>query len=159
MSLLYKSLRVGRYGKPFWIFKIRTLTEAGTGYAEKENYTRYGKLLRTLKIDELPQLLNVLRGQMALVGPRPEEQSTIDAIPEDVRETILSVKPGLTSPASIYFSDEEKLLQEAHDPSRLYWTAIKPMKMFLDVWYVKNKSVLLDLAILWGTLRKLITKK
>ena len=101
---------------------------------------------------------NILKGDLAVVGPRAEEERTSDIIPKSAKDIILSVKPGLTSPASIHFIDEEKILQEALEPGKVYWTAVKPMKIMLDVWYVQHKSFLLDLAIIWGTIKAIIKK-
>lgn len=161
MSVIYRSKRVGRYGKPFDMLKFRTLKDGSDGamFADGSTYTRFGKFLRATKLDELPQIINILKGQMTWVGPRAEEQRTIDLLPTHVKDIILSVKPGLTSPASIHFTDEEKILQESVEPGKMYWVAIKPMKMVLDVWYVQHKSFLLDVALLWESLRFLITKK
>lgn len=156
MSVFYKSLRVGQYGKTFLMYKFRTLEETADHFANGQTYTRWGRFLRKTKLDELPQLWNVLKGEMTWVGPRPEEDRTLISIPKHIRDIQLSVKPGLTSLASIHFADEEKLLQEFSDPSRIYWSAVKPMKFLLDVFYVQHQSFLLDLAILWGTVRRLL---
>jgi lipopolysaccharide/colanic/teichoic acid biosynthesis glycosyltransferase len=93
---------------------------------------------------------------MSLVGPRPEELRTIELVPAHIKESILSVKPGMTSLSSVYFFDEERILQESSDPFKDFWEKIKPMKMTLDVFYAKNKGIVLDLAILWMTFKQII---
>ncbi len=157
--MLYKSLRVGKEGKKFWMYKLRTLQDnfdKTNSFAKEESYTKWGHTLRKYKIDELPALINVLKGNMSLVGPRPDEVRTIDLLPEEIKKIILSVKPGLTSMASVYFVDEEEVLKEGEDTFRDYWTRIKPSKVLLDVFYIKNKSWLLDLAIFWATLKQIM---
>lgn len=125
-------------------------------FTNGDTYTRFGKFLRMTKLDELPQLWNVLRGDLALVGPRAEEERTSQIIPQHLRDIILSVKPGITSPASIHFYDEEKTLQASKDPTGVYWTTVKPMKLLLDVWYVQHRGFLLDLSLIWTTLRTIV---
>lgn len=127
-------------------------------FAEKYSYTRFGKFLRKYKLDELPQLWNILKGDMVVVGPRPEEKRTLEIIPGEITQTILSVKPGLTSPASLHFYDEEKILQESKNKDLDFWVKIKPMKILLDTWYVQNKNWMLDLGLIWATLKKIILK-
>ena len=159
-SFIYRSERVGKNGRLFSAYKIRTLKEGvekASSFAEQSQYLRFGRFLRKCKLDELPQLINVLKGEMSLVGPRPEETRAIEIIPEEVRKILLSAKPGLTSLASLYFYDEEKLLQEVgEDKYRNYWTKVKPAKILLDTFYVRNKCLLLDLAVLWMTFKKVI---
>ena len=159
MSILYKQARVGKNGKLFTLYKLRTLKPTDRKFAQPEEYTRFGHTLRKYKIDELPQLWNVLKGDMCIIGPRPDVQAAYDIMPEHARNTILSVKPGLTSLASIHFHDEEKLLQEAgEDKYKTYYTRIKPAKVLLDTFYIQNKCLLLNIAILYMT-AKLIVKK
>ena len=128
-----------------------------TSFAEKEHYTKHGRFLRKLKFDELLQLFNVLKGEMTLVGPRPDFQETYDVMPDYAKKTILSVKPGCTSLSSIHFFNEEKLLQEAgEDKYKNYYTKVKPAKILLDTFYIQNKCILLDVAILYMTAKKVI---
>ena len=158
-QFLYRSERIGLHGKKFSLLKFRTLKEDFLGnYTTEQSYTKFGKFLRKTKLDELPQILAVLRGQMSLVGPRPELPETIGLIPKDIRKILLSVKPGLTSLSSIHFADEEKLIQQGLDNTYDYYARIKPAKILLDVFYVQNKCLPLNLAILWMTL-KLVIKK
>ena len=129
-----------------------------TSFASGEHYTRFGKFLRKTKIDEFVQLVNVLKGEMSLVGPRPDFQEAYDIMPDYAKKTILSVKPGCTSLSSIHFADEEKLLQEAGEEKyRNYYTKIKPAKILLDTFYIQNKCFLLDIAVLWLTFKKVIS--
>lgn len=159
-SWLYRSERVGKNGKIFSAYKFKTLkdgTDKHSSFAKEEQYLKWGKFLRKYKLDELGQLINVLKGDMNLVGPRPELIEHIHLIPLDIRMRVLSVKPGLTSLASTHFFDEEKILQRGTNHHLDYWTKIRPMKLLLDVYYVQHRSFLLDLAIIWETI-KLIFK-
>lgn len=159
MGLFYRSERIGKNGKPFSLYKIKTLkdgTDKTSSFAQADQYLWYGKFLRKTKLDELPQLINLVRGQIGLVGPRSEEARNINILPEEVRGLLLSVKPGLTSLASVFFFNEEELLQQAQDPTETYWTTIKPGKILLDTFYIENKCWSLDLVIIWLTIKKII---
>lgn len=150
---IYRSERVGKNGRRFSLYKIRTLREDFEGkYATEQGYTHWGKFLRKTKLDELPQVVNWLRGDIALVGPRPENVEAVSLIPKDLRKTLLSVKPGLTSLSSIHFHDEERLIQQGGDNAYDYYTRIKPMKILLDVFYIQNRDIFLKSWILWRTL-------
>jgi len=162
MSIIYKSRRIGKNEKEFWMYKFKTLkdgTDQQSEYESKdERYTFGGKFLRKFKLDELPQLWNLIKGDMWVVGPRPEEKKEIDILPEHIRKVILSVKPGLTSLSSIYFFNEEDILKLSEEPQKDFWTKIKPMKIMLDVFYVNNKCLSLDLWIVWQTFKQLIKR-
>lgn len=152
-SWIYRSERIGRNGRRFSLYKFRTLKEDFFGnYATEQGYTKFGRFLRKTKLDELPQILNWIKRDINIVGPRPELPETIDLIPKDIRKIILSKRPGLTSLASIHFADEEFLLQQSKDSAVDYYEKVKPMKLLLDVFYVQNKSFLLDLWIIWRTI-------
>lgn len=154
MSFFYKSHRIGKNGKPFVMYKIRTLKEnvdIGNSFANEEQYTRFGRILRKTKIDELPQLWNILKGDLRLVGPRAEEEKTLEVLPVDIREKLLSVKPGLTSLASIHFFDEGQILEKSADPHYDYWVKVKPTKIVLDFFYIDNRNLLLDAWIVLKT--------
>lgn len=158
-SFIYRSDRVGKGGKIFSAYKIRTLKEGidkTSSFAQEDQYLRFGKFLRKYKLDELPQVFNILKGEMSLVGPRPEEVRAINLLPTEIKEILTSVRPGLTSLSSIHFFDEERLLQQSGDLHRAYWTEVKPLKIFLDVFYVQHRSWLLDLTVLWLTLKRII---
>ena len=155
---IYRSERIGKNGKPFSLLKIRTIkVGTRTSFAEEQHYTKYGRFLRKIKADELPQIINILKGDMAWFGPRANFQEFWDIAPEHIKKKILSVKPGLLSPASLYFHDEEKLLQGYEDKYKTYYTVVQPMKFALDSFYIEHRCVLLNLALIWITI-KVLTK-
>ena len=153
---IYRSERVGKNGKLFSAYKIRTLKEGidkTSSFAQANQYLKYGKFLRKTKLDELPQIFNVLKREMNIVGVRPEELRSIRLIPRELRTILLSRKPGLTSLASLHFIDEEFILSHSRDQAKDYFEKIKPAKLVLDAFYVQNKCFLLDLAIIWMTVK------
>ena len=159
--VLYRGRRVGYQGKPFLMLKFRTMVanaEKLGGPSTPDNdprITRVGRILRRYKIDELPQLINVLRGEMSLVGPRPEVQHYVDMYTQEER-AILSVRPGITDWASLWNSDEGAFLAGADDPERAYLEQIRPTKLRLQLHYVRTQSLLTDLRILVLTLATVI---
>jgi lipopolysaccharide/colanic/teichoic acid biosynthesis glycosyltransferase len=154
---LFRQVRVGREGAEFEILKFRSMRTGMAGSAitagGDPRVTRVGRALRTTKLDELPQLVNVLRGEMSLVGPRPELPRFVALWPGDVRREVLSVRPGLTDPASIRFRREEELLAASDDPERTYVEELMPAKLALYVDYVRSRSLVGDLRLLAETLR------
>lgn len=157
MSIFYRARRIGKHGRPFWMLKFRTLKEGSDISAfPKDSYTFCGRFLRKYRIDELPQLLNILKGDMALFGVRPQEERTIAIYPEHIRDRLLSRKPGLISPASIFFYDEERILRYSENPAEDYWTKIYPIKLSLDFFYMENRSVLMNLALIWSVAKLFI---
>jgi lipopolysaccharide/colanic/teichoic acid biosynthesis glycosyltransferase len=153
--VIFRQTRIGLEGRPFTLLKFRTMTTGqehlGTVSTSVDpRITPIGRWLRKLKIDELPQLLNVLRGDMALVGPRPEVAEYVERLGPD-RETVLSVRPGITALSSIKFRDEEALLGAAADPVSLNDEYVYPLKTRLNVWYVRHLSFGLDMLCLAGT--------
>lgn len=162
--VLYRGLRVGRRGMPFRMCKFRTMAVnadqiGGPSTAgDDPRLTRAGRLLRKYKLDELPQLFNVLIGEMSLVGPRPEVQQYVDMYTPEER-VILTVKPGITDWASLWNSDEGALLAGSTDPERTYLEEIRPTKLRLQLEYVRRQSVLTDLTILGQTLVALVFRK
>jgi lipopolysaccharide/colanic/teichoic acid biosynthesis glycosyltransferase len=114
-----------------------------------------GRILRRLKIDELPQLVNVLRGEMSIVGPRPEDPRYVALYTEEQRR-VLMVKPGITSPAAVAYRDEERLMSDAADVEALYISEFLPRKLQLDLNYVDGRSFWLDLSVLVKTALRLI---
>jgi lipopolysaccharide/colanic/teichoic acid biosynthesis glycosyltransferase len=155
--------RVGKRGSMFRILKFRTMcVNAEKGgqitVGHDARVTRLGHTLRRLKLDELPQLINVLRGEMSLVGPRPEVPRYVACYPEDVRKTVLSVSPGLTDWASIEFRDENAILGRARDPERAYIEEILPVKLDYYVRYVRQRSFLMDLRIVLITMHAVFIK-
>ncbi|WP_051298338.1 sugar transferase [Arthrobacter castelli] len=159
-SGLFSQSRVGRHGELFQLLKIRTMrntplitTTVTTGADSR--ITRSGAVMRKLKIDELPQLINVLRGDMSLVGPRPDVPGFADTL-DDADRRILSVRPGITGPATIAFRHEEQLLNVADDPERYNREVIWPEKVRLNCEYVDNHSLLSDIRFLSETLRSVL---
>lgn len=155
--IFYRGSRMGKGGKPFNILKFRTMYERPESYAgpsvtaeDDTRITPIGKFLRDSKLNEIPQLWNVLTGQMSLVGPRPEAYEIALEWPAEMREVITSVRPGITSPASIVYRSEEKLLSEA-DVLETYFKSILPSKLRLDMLYVRSRSILTDLDVLFWT--------
>lgn len=160
-SGLFFQERIGRSGRPFRIAKIRSMREGSTLWdvttADDPRVTRVGRLIRQWKLDELPQLLNVILGQMSLVGPRPEVPEIVDRFRDSFR-IILLVRPGLTGPATLEFIDEEQTLSLADDPIDYYRRHILPRKIALNVRYVTDYSLRRDYQILIRTGISLLSK-
>jgi lipopolysaccharide/colanic/teichoic acid biosynthesis glycosyltransferase len=156
--VFFRQVRVGRGGRPFLIFKFRTMAHgrvrAGPEITvgEDARITRVGAFLRRTKIDELPQLIDVLRGTMSLVGPRPEVPRYVAYYPPAVRDKVLSVRPGITDWASLRYRDENALLAQAADPEREYLEVVLPSKLRHAVEYVETASLANDLKVLGLTL-------
>jgi lipopolysaccharide/colanic/teichoic acid biosynthesis glycosyltransferase len=162
--VLYRGRRIGRGGCVFKILKFRTMREdaaddAGPGVTAQDDprITPLGRWLRDTKLNELPQLWNVLIGEMSLVGPRPEDPQIAKAWPAEIRREILSVRPGITSPASIVYRDEEKLLRSATVMDD-YLKVVLPDKLRLDQLYVRHHTFLSDLDIIFWTLIVLLPR-
>lgn len=151
---LFRQQRVGRHGRPFGIYKFRTMRVGAEAAGPQitvgtdARITRAGARLRRAKLDELPQFLNVLRGDMSVVGPRPEVPRYVALYPPDVRKTVLSVRPGITALASIAFRDESTLLAHSADPERTYVEQILPAKLGHAQRYVRSRNLWLDLRII-----------
>ena len=159
--VFFRQERVGRFGVPFRIHKFRTMRVTdGTGplvtASHDARITRVGRWLRRTKLDELPQLIDVLNGDMSLVGPRPEVPRYMALYAEPVRQQILSLRPGITDRAAIEFRDEERLLAAAADPERAYVEQVMPIKQRYYLDYVAQRSLAGDLRILWDTARALV---
>ena len=159
--LLFTEARVGLGGRPFRILKFRTMrVNQGGLFVTGRNdprITTWGRLLRTTKMDELPQLINVIRGEMSIVGPRPEIPRYVEAYTPDQRR-VLEVRPGLTDPATIAFMWEEQLLA-AKDPSvrdRYYVEEILPKKLSMNLEYIERASLTYDLRLVARTLRVIL---
>lgn len=155
--VIFRQERVGLDGKTFEILKFRTMRAGAVGSqvtaGGDPRITRSGRWLRSTKVDELPQLVNVLRGEMSLVGPRPEVPKYVDQWPEEARRLVLSVRPGITDPASIEFRREAEELAAVEDPERHYVDVILPRKVALYSQYVRTQSFRGDLRIIGDTLR------
>lgn len=154
--VLFTQERVGLHGRLFRIHKFRTMTAGAPGLAvtsaADSRVTPVGGVLRKTKLDELPQLWDVLRGEMSLVGPRPEVPTYVAQWPADLRDLILSVRPGITDPASVRSRNEQDELAAAPDPERHYVTQILPEKARMYADYVRTRSFTGDLGVLWRTL-------
>jgi len=158
MSLIYKSKRVGKDGKIFQMLKFRTLTNGSDNhiFTDSQSYTRFGKFLRKYKLDELPQIINVIKGDMRIFGYRPEEPRTFVILPSEMRNELIKYRPGIIDLSSLYFFNEEKLLQMSGNSQLTYWIKIKPLKFVLQMFYIENRSWALNLAILWIFIKKLL---
>lgn len=154
--VFFKGRRVGLMGRPFSMIKFRTMVVdaerlGGSSTPEDDpRITRVGKTLRRYKLDELPQLWNVLIGEMSFVGPRPQVQWAVDLYTEEERE-ILRVRPGITDDASVRFANEAEILKGSKDPDKDYIEKIHPEKMRLSLEYVRNRSFSGDLSIIART--------
>jgi len=160
--VFYRGPRAGKDGKPFGILKFRTMYECASSYQGPrvtaqgdKRITPLGQWLRDTKLNELPQLWNVLVGEMTMVGPRPEDVEIARTWPSEVRREILSVRPGITSPTSILYRDEEKMLGSG-DVMDHYLNIVLPEKLRLDQLYVRNHSFLADLDVIFWTLIALL---
>jgi len=158
---MFRQRRVGRHGRPFDIYKFRTMVihpdhGCQLTVGRDPRITRAGRVLRRTKLDELPQLLNVLAGTMSLVGPRPEVPRYVDCYPPAVRQTVLSVAPGITDLAAIRYKDENDILGHALDPEQAYIETILPVKLEYYQRYVRDRSFWLDLSILVRTLGAIV---
>lgn len=152
----FRQERVGRFGRRFEVIKLRTMrveSELTTTVTTSSDprITRIGRFFRRSKLDELPQLINVLRGEMSFVGPRPDVAGFADLLkgPESL---ILRVRPGITGPATLNFRNEEELLAECEDPERYNREVIYPEKVRLNLAYIENYRFREDLRIIWKTL-------
>jgi lipopolysaccharide/colanic/teichoic acid biosynthesis glycosyltransferase len=159
--VLFRQRRVGRHGRHFDIYKFRTMADRPDDgrqltVGRDPRITRAGRFLRRSKLDELPQLLNVLEGTMSLVGPRPEVPRYVDRYPPAVRQTVLSVAPGITDLAAILYKDENDILGRAPDPERAYVETILPVKLEYYERYVRERSFWLDLRIIFRTLAAIL---
>ena len=156
-EVFYLQDRVGYKKRLFKIWKFATMLKnspnIGTGEITLRNdprVTRFGKFLRMTKVNELPQIINVLKGDMSIVGPRPLMDVSFKLYPEHVQEVIYNSKPGMTGIGSLIFRDEEKIVSEAQDPIAMYAT-IYPYKGTLELWYQKNASLYTDFIIIFLT--------
>lgn len=159
----YRGVRVGLLGEPFRMFKFRTMVAEAdrmggpSTAADDARLTQVGRFLRRYKLDELPQLINVLKGEMSLVGPRPEVPHYVSMYTPEERR-LLMVKPGITDYASLRFSNEAEILRGAPDPEIAYMKLIRPEKIRLGLRYVETRSMIVDLKILARTLVSLLKR-
>lgn len=153
--IFFKQLRTGRNGKPFHIYKFRSMRSDAQGLqltvGADTRVTRAGAFIRRSKIDELPQFFNVIIGDMSVVGPRPEVPSYVSHYPAEVAAIVLSVRPGITDIASIAFRDESALLAQSTDPEQTYLRQILPIKLNFAQQYVQTRTFWMDLKIVVWT--------
>lgn len=157
----YKQVRVGRNNTDFNLLKFRSMyvnadKKGLLTVGDKDNrITKVGYYIRKYKLDELPQLLNVLKGDMSFVGPRPEVRKYVSMYTQDQLK-VLYVKPGITDPASIKYIDENRLLSQSQEPEKTYIELIMPEKLRINLEYINNQSFLYDLSIIFQTVFKVI---
>lgn len=158
--VFFRQERVGRHGVPFRIHKFRTMRDGAPGLAltvgADPRITRVGAFLRRTRIDELPQLIDVLQGTMSLVGPRPEVPRYVAHYPPALKARALAVRPGITDPSSLEFMDEAALLARAADPEREYIEVILPAKLQRAAEYAERATLWSDLAVLLRTVGRLV---
>lgn len=160
-GIFYRQVRVGLNGRDFLLFKFRSMrTDADkkgllTVGGRDNRITRVGYFIRKYKIDELPQLINVLKGDMSLVGPRPEVRKYVDLYNVEQKK-VLSVKPGITDYASMEYSNESELLGKAENPEQVYINEIMPAKLKLNLKYIAEKGMVTDIKIIVNTLLKIL---
>jgi len=161
--VFFYQTRVGRNGKPFRIIKFRTMVIEAETRGPKitidgdSRVTRSGAFLRRWKFDEIPQLINVLVGDMSLVGPRPEVPEYVAYYPGDMREKVLSVRPGITDYASLMFRHEDRILAKSDDPLQVYVDKVLPQKLEYAAYYVDHRNLWLDIKILLKTLASIVS--
>jgi lipopolysaccharide/colanic/teichoic acid biosynthesis glycosyltransferase len=160
--IFFKQLRVGRGGRNFWLWKFRSMRMSSAGpsitVAGDRRVTRIGRILRASKLDELPQFWNVFRGDMSLVGPRPEVSEFVEIFRERY-ERVLTVRPGMTDLASIQYRDEEGILAQSDNPQAEYVRKILPAKLDLAEDYIRRQSFWLDAKILLKTFWAVIPRR
>ena len=160
-GVFYIQERIGKKLKPFGLLKFRTMVigsdskGALTVGTNDSRITTIGRLLRKFKLDEFPQFINVLLGQMSIVGPRPEVKEYVDLYNEEQLE-VLNVKPGITDIASLEYFNENELLGRSSDPQKTYIEEVLPAKIELNKQYLRNPSLLSDIKIMWRTFLKII---
>lgn len=159
--VFFRGERIGRNEKPFRIFKFRTMVSDADkkgGYstaADDPRLTKTGNFLKKYQLDELPQLINVLIGEMSFVGPRPEVRFYVNMMSEQEKNIILSVLPGMTDLASLWNFHEGNILKGSSDPEKTYQEKIRPEKIRLQIKYVKEKTFVKDIEIILKTILKI----
>ena len=160
--ILYRQKRVGKDNKDFFLLKFRSMNNGADKkglltIGEKDSrITRVGYYLRKYKLDELPQLLNVLTGNMSIVGPRPEVRKYVDLYSDDQKK-VLSVKPGITDYASMEYTNENEILAKSTEPEQLYIQEVMPKKLFLNQKYIQEMGLITDIKIIFKTISKIIS--
>lgn len=158
--VFYRGARIGKNGKELLMFKFRSMVPGAdklggpSTASDDPRLTKIGKFMKKYQLDEMPQLINILKGEMSLVGPRPEVKMYINMMTEDEKRVILSVLPGMTDLASLWNFHEGEILKGSPDPEKTYQEKIWPEKKRLQIKYVKEKSLWLDLKIILKTVLK-----
>ncbi|MCO5259713.1 MAG: sugar transferase [Crocinitomicaceae bacterium] len=161
-GVFYAQERIGRFGKPFMLLKFRSMRKDAdkqgklTVGMRDPRITRTGYFIRKFKLDEFPQFINVIKGEMSIVGPRPEVKEYVDLYTPEQRE-ILNVRPGITDLASLEYFEENELLGKSDNPQKTYIEEIMPAKIELNKKYLANPTLLHDLQIMWKTFLKIIS--
>ena len=159
--VFYRGKRVGKDGRIFRIFKFRTMVPNAEKIggpstpADDPRLTKVGRFLKKYQLDELPQLINVIKGEMSLVGPRPEVPFYVNMMTEEEKKVILSVRPGMTDWASLWNFHEGEILKGSSDPEKTYMEKIRPKKIQLQIKYVKERSFWKDIKIILKTILKI----
>jgi lipopolysaccharide/colanic/teichoic acid biosynthesis glycosyltransferase len=160
--IFFRGVRVGQFGAPFWIFKFRTMIDRqggpGVTAAGDPRITWLGKWLRKSKVDEIPQLVNIVRGEMSFVGPRPEVPEYVAAYTA-LQRKVLRAKPGITGPASLRFANEEEVLARFKEKQDFYVSTLMPYKLELDRSYCENIHFFLDLSLICRTVMRLLSRR
>ena len=160
-GVFFKQERVGQYGKPFYLWKFRTMKKDAESKGQltigmkDERITKLGRFLRTYKLDEIPQLINVLAGQMSLVGPRPEVKKYVDLYNDEQRK-ILDAKPGITDYASLEYFKENEILGNADDPEKAYIEEIMPHKLRINQKFLRSSGLWQDINVLYLTALRIL---
>jgi len=160
-GVFYKQARIGQKGIPFKMFKFRSMRQNSDKLGQltvgmrDPRITRSGYFIRKFKLDEFPQFINVLKGDMSIVGPRPEVQEFVDLYTDEQRK-ILNVKPGITDYASLEYFKENELLGMSDDPRKTYVEEIMPAKIELNMKYIQHPGLLNDIKIMWRTFLKIV---
>lgn len=158
-GMFYKQVRVGKNAKEFKLYKFRSMRPYSDKnrqitVGEDPRITKAGRFIRAYKIDELPQLINIVKGEMSVVGPRPEVPRYVNLY-NDTQRQVLSVKPGLSDYASIEYFNEQEVLGQAEDPEKEYIEVVMPAKLKLNLKYIEDKSIATDIKVIFRTLAKL----
>ena len=160
-SVFYRGLRVGKQGRSFRIYKFRTMVfnaeEIGgpSTASDDPRLTKISNFLKKYQLDELPQFINVIKGEMSFVGPRPEVKRYIDMLSEEEKKLVLSIRPGMTDFASLWNFHEGEILKGSPDPEKTYIEKIRPKKIELQLKYVKEKNFWLDIKLIFKTIVKI----
>ena len=158
-EVIYRQRRIGLGGKEFFVLKFATMLKESPKLAggaitvsDDPRVLPVGKFLRKTKINELPQLFNIIIGDMSIVGPRPLMKKQYGFYSDDARSKISSIRPGLTGIGSVFFRDEERYFVDSSDSDEIYKSLISPIKERLEIWYIDNRNVTLYLRLVWATI-------